>query len=51
MPIVLAYLDFPNKTAGIGPVFYPTGDIDKDMEAILNFYRPIKGKYPERGVI
>lgn len=51
VPIVLGYLDFPNKTAGIGPLFYPTGDIDKDIEAIKDFYRPIKGKYPERGVI
>ena len=51
VPIVLGYIDFPKKTAGIGPVFYPTGDIDKDIETIKDFYRPIKGKHPERGVI
>lgn len=50
VPIVLTYLNFETKTAGIGPTFYPTGDIDKDIETIKDFYRPIKGKYPELGV-
>ncbi|MDB5281534.1 MAG: Acyltransferase [Bacteroidota bacterium] len=50
VPIVLTYLDFEKKRVGIGPTFYPTGDIDKDIEAIKDFYRPIKGKYPELGV-
>ena len=50
VPIVLTYLNFETKTAGIGPTFYPTGDIDKDIEAIKDFYRPIKGKHPELGV-
>ncbi|MES2620273.1 MAG: lysophospholipid acyltransferase family protein [Bacteroidota bacterium] len=51
VPIVLAYLDFEHRIAGIGPTFYPTGDIDKDMEIIKDFYRPIKGKHPEKGVL
>ncbi len=50
VPIVLCYLDFKNKIAGIGPTFYPTGNIEMDMEEIKNFYRKIKGKYPEMGV-
>ena len=50
VPIVFAYLDYATKTVGIGPAFYPTGDIEKDMETILAFYRPIKGKHPEEGV-
>ena len=50
VPIVLGYLDYANKHAGIGPVVYPTGDFDKDVEEIMAFYRPIKGKYPELGV-
>lgn len=51
VPVVLAYIDFENKIAGIGPTFYPTGDMDKDIEAIKQFYRPIKGKYPGKGVL
>lgn len=50
VPIVLTYLDYEKKVAGIGPTFYPTGDIDKDIEEIMNFYRPIKGYHPEKGV-
>lgn len=50
VPIVLCYLDFQNKTAGIGPVFFPTGNMENDLEQIKNFYRSVKGKYPENGV-
>ena len=50
VPIILGYLNFETKTAGIGPTFYPTGNIEQDMESILAFYRPIKGKHPELGV-
>ena len=50
VPIVLGFLDFEKKKAGIGPVFYPTGDVDKDIETIKDFYRPIKGRHPELGV-
>jgi len=50
VPIVLAYLNFESKRAGIGPTFYPSGDMEKDIASIQNFYRPIKGKYPELGV-
>ena len=50
VPILLTYLDFANKVVGIGPTFYPTGNVEKDIEAIMDFYRPIKGKHPENGV-
>lgn len=50
VPIVLTYLDFEKKIVGIGPAFYPTGNVDNDIEAIMAFYRPIKGKHPENGV-
>lgn len=51
VPIALAYIDYGNKVAGIGPLFYPTGNIDKDIESIKVFYRPIKGRHPEQGVV
>ena len=44
VPIVLAYMDYERKISGIGPVFEPTGDIEKDMIAIKAFYAPFKGK-------
>ena len=45
VPIVLAYFDFPNRTIGFGPVFTPSGDVERDMRAILDFYRPVRGRY------
>lgn len=45
VPIVLAYFDFKNQVIGFGPIFYPTGDVESDLEFVVNFYRPIRGKY------
>lgn len=47
VPIVCGFLDYKRKLAGIGPHFIPTGDIKKDMDKIREFYKDIKGKYPE----
>jgi len=46
VPIALGFLDYGRKVGGFGPLFHPTGDIDRDMAAIRDFYRPISGKYP-----
>jgi 1-acyl-sn-glycerol-3-phosphate acyltransferase len=43
-PIVMAYMDYSQKRSGLGPLFYPSGDIEKDMIAIKAFYAPFKGK-------
>ncbi|MBC8319642.1 MAG: 1-acyl-sn-glycerol-3-phosphate acyltransferase [Bacteroidetes bacterium] len=48
VPILLSYIDYGKKVAGIGPPFYPTGDIEKDLEEIENFYRGKKAKHPEK---
>ncbi len=50
VPIVLGYLDYSKKEAGIGPTFYPTGDVEADIEKIMAFYRTKTAKYPEQGV-
>ena len=44
VPILLAYMDYSRKLAGIGPLFKPTGDIEADMRVIKTFYEPFKGK-------
>lgn len=46
VPIVMGFLDYRRKRGGIGPVFHPTGNIDRDMEKIRAYYRDISGKYP-----
>jgi hypothetical protein len=48
VPIVLAYLDYEKKEAGIGKVIYPSGDIAADMKDIMLFYKDIKAKFPEK---
>ena len=50
VPIILGYLDYSKKHAGVGPVFYPTGDYDTDLPKIMDFYRNKAGKFPEFGV-
>lgn len=50
VPILLGFLDYAKKEAGIGPTVIPSGDIEKDMEDIQAFYRTKTGKYPEQGV-
>lgn len=44
VPIVMAYMDYPRKLSGLGPVFRPTGDVEADMAAIKSYYAQYKGK-------
>lgn len=48
VPIALAYLDYAKKEAGVGKLIYPSGDMQKDMQEIMQFYQNITGKHPER---
>jgi 1-acyl-sn-glycerol-3-phosphate acyltransferase len=48
VPIVLAYLDYHRKVGGLGPVFYPTGDIERDMVTIKQFYAGIRGRHADQ---
>jgi 1-acyl-sn-glycerol-3-phosphate acyltransferase len=44
LPIVMAYMDYPRKLVGLGPLFKPTGDVDNDMAEIKRYYAQYKGK-------
>jgi len=48
MPILLSYLDYAQKEAGVGKIVYPSDDFEKDMLEIENFYKNITPKYPEK---
>jgi len=48
VPIALAFIDYGTRTGGIGPLFYPTGNYEKDMEVIMDFYKDKKGLHPEK---
>lgn len=50
VPIVPVGFDFASKQVVIAPSFYPTQNMESDMEILLSFYRSIKGKNPELGL-
>ncbi len=45
IPIVLGFIDYKLKIAGVGPIFEPSGDINADMTLIRAFYADFSGKY------
>lgn len=51
IPIVMVGFDFERKVVEYKAPFYPSGDIDKEIEQIKDYYRRIKGKHPEKGVL
>jgi 1-acyl-sn-glycerol-3-phosphate acyltransferase len=44
LPILMAYMDYAHKRAGLGPIFHPTSDIEADMVTIKAFYATLRGK-------
>lgn len=46
VPILLGYVDYKEKKAGIGKAIYPT-DMHKDMQEIMEFYKGFHARYPE----
>lgn len=48
VPIVLGVLDYSTKQILIEQTFTPTGNIEGDMRRVKDFYKPYKGKYPEK---
>ncbi|RZU02977.1 lysophospholipid acyltransferase family protein [Rivibacter subsaxonicus] len=44
VPIVMAYIDYGRKVAGLGPVLVPTGEVEHDMQVVKDFYSTIRGK-------
>lgn len=47
VPIALAYMDYAKKKTGVGKIVYPSGDMQKDLEEIMEFYAKINAKFPE----
>ena len=50
VPILMIGLDFKKKMILISKLFYVSGDLEKDMKLILNFFKPLDGKIPENGL-
>jgi 1-acyl-sn-glycerol-3-phosphate acyltransferase len=47
VPIILGFIDYKKKYCGIERIFYPTGDYEKDLAEIWDYYKDIKAKHPE----
>lgn len=47
VPIALGYLDFKRKAGGFGPLYYCTGDEEKDLAFIREFFDTITPRNPE----
>ena len=50
VPIMIAYFDYAKKEAGFKNVFYPTGDAEKDIRTIREYYRGVTACHPENFV-
>ena len=49
IPLICGFVDYEKKQGGIGPLFVPTGNMDKDIQAIQAFYKDKTGKHPGQG--
>ena len=45
--IMMAGVDFSNKTIQLGDFFSPTGNVEKDLETIKDYFGQFSGKRPE----
>ena len=50
VPILLVAIDFPARRFVIGPLFLPSGDKERDLQALYDYYRPFHGKYGKSGL-
>jgi 1-acyl-sn-glycerol-3-phosphate acyltransferase len=48
LPIALAFIDGPTRTAGFGPTITATADVVADMNKVREFYRDKHGIHPDR---
>jgi len=48
VPLALGYLDYKNKSIGVGKVMDLSGDIEADFEVIKAFYQDKTGYRPEK---
>lgn len=49
IPIMLCKFDWENKHVGFSEAFMPSGDYQKDLKILEDYFRGVKGKIPEFG--
>lgn len=50
VPILLVHVDFAQRCIAVGPLFHPTGDKERDLQSLYDYYRPFKGKGGKSGL-
>lgn len=50
VPILLLHVDFSERCIAIGSLFHPTGDKERDLQFLYDYYRPFKGKGGKSGL-
>jgi 1-acyl-sn-glycerol-3-phosphate acyltransferase len=50
VPIILCAFDYPNKRVVISDTFPLTTDVEGDIERMKDWFRPFKGRIPEKGI-
>lgn len=48
VPILLAVIDYKKKGIGVFEIFYPTGDLEADIDYIRSKYNRSQAKFPEK---
>ena len=48
VPVLFAYVDYPSRTGGFGPMIWLTDDAQADLARIADFYSTKTGRHPER---
>lgn len=47
VPLQLGFLDYAKKCGGFGPVLTPSGDLQRDMATMRDYYAGVEGRFPQ----
>lgn len=48
VPIALSFINYGNKTGGIGPIITPSGNYEEDLKFMEDFYKEMVACHPDR---
>lgn len=48
VPIAMAAIDYKKKLITLKDIYIPTGDVEKDMQYIKQYYKGVYAKYPDK---
>ncbi len=48
VPILPSYFDYKRKVIGVGPLFYPTGNYEKDLFELQKFFVGVTARHPDQ---